>query len=59
MQGDTGHAASELVSAGEVCESAGYRLVYTLGQSSAAQETMTSTGYRLQGGFIGATGSLQ
>lgn len=57
--GDSGHAATELVSAGEVCESQSYRLVYTLGQSSAAQQTMTSTSYRMQGGFVGATGSLQ
>ncbi len=59
LPGNPGHAGSELVNAGEVCESQGYRLVYTLGQPTTNQETMTSTGYRLQGGFVGATGSLQ
>jgi hypothetical protein len=54
-----GHQSTELVSAGDVCESPGYRLVYTLGQPTTNQETMTSTGYRLQGGFVGATGSVQ
>ncbi|NUO47767.1 MAG: hypothetical protein HOV80_02800 [Polyangiaceae bacterium] len=58
-QGDSGHASTEFVNSGEVCESQGYRLVYTLGQPTTNQETMTSTGYRLQGGFVGATGSLQ
>lgn len=58
-QGDSGHAGTEFVNSGEVCESQGYRLVYTLGQPTTNQETMTSTGYRLQGGFVGATGSLQ
>ncbi len=56
---DSGHASTELTSCGEVSESQGYRLVYTLGQPTTNQQTMTSTGYRLQGGFVGATGSLQ
>jgi len=56
---DSGHQGSELVNAGDVCESQGYRLVYTLGQPTTNQQTMTSTGFRLQGGFVGATGSLQ
>lgn len=56
---DAGHEGSELVSAGEVCESPEYRLVYTLGQPTTNQQTMNSTGYRLQGGFVGATGSAE
>jgi hypothetical protein len=59
MTSSDGHEGTEFVNAGEVCESPGYRLVYTLGQPTTNQETMTSTGYRLQGGFVGATGSVQ
>jgi hypothetical protein len=46
------------VNAGQVSASAQYRMVFSLGQSTQNQGTMTSSQYRLQGGVIGATGSL-
>ncbi|MBI4955706.1 MAG: hypothetical protein HY908_27045 [Myxococcales bacterium] len=52
------NAATEIVNGGQVAESANYRMVFTLGQSSPAQDTHQSAGYRLQGGIIGANGSL-
>ncbi|MBI4955906.1 MAG: hypothetical protein HY908_28055 [Myxococcales bacterium] len=51
-------AATEIVNGGQVAESANYRMVFTLGQSSPAQDTHQSAGYRLQGGIIGANGTL-
>ncbi|WP_438019687.1 hypothetical protein WMF18_11710 [Sorangium sp. So ce315] len=49
---------SETVTAGEVAKSARYRMVFTLGQPTQNQSTTTSPRYRMQGGLIGATGSL-
>lgn len=49
---------SETVTAGEVAKSARYRMVFTLGQPTQDQSTTTSPRYRMQGGLIGATGSL-
>lgn len=53
-----GPPASEFVSAGEVGTSANYKMVFTLGQSTPNQSSSTSQSYRLQGGIVGATGSL-
>lgn len=53
-----GPPATDIVSAGEVSQSPGYKLVFTFGQSSTNQEKTTSPSYRLQGGLIGANGSL-
>lgn len=59
--GDTpiehGPGASSFVSAGGICESKGYRMVFTFGQSTTNQNGSTSPSYRLQGGLVGATGS--
>ncbi|WP_437736702.1 hypothetical protein [Sorangium sp. So ce1335] len=49
---------SETVTAGEVAKSARYRMEFTLGQPTQNQETTTSPRYRMQGGLIGASGSL-
>jgi hypothetical protein len=53
-----GHASTEVVSAGGVMQGAGYRMVFTLGQPTPAQTGMSSSHHRLQGGIVGATGSL-
>ena len=55
---DYGPPASETVSAGEVSKSPKYKMVYTLGQPTQNQGKSTSPAHRLQGGVIGATGSL-
>lgn len=55
---DNGPPSSETVSAGEVSKSAKYKMVYTLGQPTQNQGNSTSPKHRLQGGIIGATGSL-
>lgn len=47
----------DFVSAGGVCESPSYRLVYAFGQATPNQGKATSSKYRLQGGVIGATGN--
>ncbi|MBK9263693.1 MAG: hypothetical protein IPM54_28305 [Polyangiaceae bacterium] len=52
-----GPGSQAFVNAGEVSKSPGYKLVWTMGQSTQNQSTMSSDGYRLQGGLIGATGS--
>lgn len=56
MTGVRGHAAASLVSTGHVLQSAGFRMVSTLGATSPQQGTMRSTGFRLVGGLVGATG---
>ena len=53
-----GPGATDLVSAGEVSKSASYKMVFTLGQPTQNQGKTTSAGYRMQGGLIGANGSL-
>ena len=50
-----GHRATAFVAAGSVMTSPSYRMVSTLGQSTIHQTVMRSTGYRLQGGLVGAT----
>jgi hypothetical protein len=46
--------ASDLVNAGTVAKSPGYKVVYTLGQSSQDQGVDKSKGYRDNGGLVGA-----
>ena len=58
MMTDFGPPVSESVNAGEVSASTNYKMVFTLGQPAPAQGTMTSPSYRLQGGLVGAMGSL-
>lgn len=53
-----GPPATDIVSAGEVSKSLNYSMVFTLGQSTQNQGTTTSPSYRLQGGLVGANGSL-
>ena len=55
---DHGPAATEIVSAGDVATSQSYRMVFTVGQPTQNQSKMTSSSYRMQGGLIGANGSL-
>ena len=45
-------------SAGDVSKSANYKMVFTLGQPTQNQGKSTSPAYRIQGGVIGANGSL-
>ena len=54
--GVRGRRGTGLVSSGEVMRSPSYRMVSTLGQSSIHQTVMRSTGFRLRGGLVGATG---
>jgi hypothetical protein len=53
-----GPSATSFVNAGEVSKSPGYKLVWTLGQSTQNQSKMSSTNYRVQGGLVGANGSI-
>ncbi|WP_437970219.1 hypothetical protein WMF04_13340 [Sorangium sp. So ce260] len=55
---DRGVAASDVVSAGKVVRSPSYRMVFTLGQPTQNQGKTTSPSYRMQGGLVGANGSL-
>lgn len=48
-----------LVNAGGQAQSQNYRMVFTLGQSSPSQTRTSSPSYNMQGGLIGATGSLK
>lgn len=50
--------ASEAVSAGDSAASSNYKVVYTFGQPTQNQDKSTSTNYRVQGGLVGANGSL-
>ena len=54
--GVNGHRATSLVGAGGVMRSPSYRMVSTLGQSTIHQTVMRSTGFRLRGGVVGASG---
>jgi hypothetical protein len=53
-----GPPATETVTAGEVSKSPNYRMVFTFGQPTQNQQKTTSPSYRLQGGLVGANGSL-
>ena len=53
-----GTPGQSFVSAGGVSTSSNYRLVFSMGQPSTNTGKMSSPSYRLQGGLIGATGSL-
>ena len=55
---DAGAPGQSFVSAGGTLTSPGYRVVFTMGQSTQNQQPMSSPSYQLQGGLIGATGSL-
>jgi hypothetical protein len=52
---DPGKPGTALVSAGHVVSNAGYKMVFTLGQSSGVQTNVSSPNYSLKGGLIGAT----
>lgn len=56
---DNGAQASDFVNAGGTAKSANYKMVFTLGQSTQNQGRTKSASYSLQGGIIGATGSLK
>jgi hypothetical protein len=53
-----GPPATEIVSGGQRMKSAGYTMIYTIGQPSPHQTKSTSENYRMQGGLVGATESL-
>lgn len=53
---DPGHGGGAFVNSGtHEGTSPGYHLLFTFGQSTQNQNTMTSPGYRLRGGFVPAT----
>lgn len=56
---ESGAPGSAFVSGGTSAKSTNYRMVFTLGQSTPNQGRSKSTGYTMQGGVIGATGSLK
>ncbi|WP_199789657.1 hypothetical protein [Sorangium cellulosum] len=56
--GARGVAVGDVVSAGQVVESPRYRMVFTLGQPTQNQGKTTSPSFRMQGGLVGANGSL-
>ncbi len=49
-------AASDIVSAGDVCQTDKYWMVVTIGQPSVSQHQTESTRFQLHGGLIRATG---
>jgi hypothetical protein len=53
-----GVQASDLVNAGNQASSDNYKLTHSMGQPTQNQGTMTSPSYRMQGGLIGAMGTL-
>lgn len=58
MTSDYGHSGTEVVNGGQFMKSDKYSMVYTIGQPSQVQSTAKSDKYRMQGGIVGATGSL-
>jgi hypothetical protein len=56
--GTFGPSATQLVGAGQVANSPGYRMVFTVGQPSLSQTKTTSPSFRMQGGLVGATETL-
>ena len=53
-----GVQSTDSVSAGNVVQSPGYVMVFTFGQPTQHQGKATSPSYRMQGGLVGANGSL-
>ncbi|MFO0551301.1 MAG: hypothetical protein U0271_23125 [Polyangiaceae bacterium] len=53
-----GPPGQTFVSAGGVVTSPNYKLVYSMGESTINANKMSSPSYRLQGGLVGATGTL-
>lgn len=51
-------AIADLVNAGGVTKSTNFKMISTLGQPTQNQSTTTSPTYRMQGGLVGANGSL-
>jgi hypothetical protein len=56
---DQGVQATAFVSAGGVAKSPNFRMAFTLGQSTQNQGRTKSGSFAMQGGLIGATGSLK
>jgi hypothetical protein len=56
--GSNGPPATQLVSAGSVATSHSYKMVFTMGQPTQNQSRTTSPSYQMQGGLVGANGSL-
>jgi hypothetical protein len=56
--GPHGPQASQLVNSGDVVKSPSYKMVFTLGQPTQNQTKTTSPSYRMQGGLVGANGTL-
>lgn len=53
--GPIGYPGLAVVPGGTVMKSANYTLVLTSGESPGGNGVMSSSNYRLQGGFVGAT----
>ncbi len=49
---------TDMVTSGAKMQSLNFKLVNTLGQPTQNQSTQKSAGYRMQGGLVGAMGSL-
>jgi hypothetical protein len=58
IMGNHGPGAQNIVSSGKVSTSANYKLVWTMGQSTQNQSKMSTTKFQLQGGLVGANGSV-
>jgi hypothetical protein len=56
---DKGRSATETVTAGEVGTSPSYKMLFTFGQPTQNQGKTTSPSYGLQGGIVGANGSVK
>lgn len=57
--GDVGAPGLVHVAAGGLVKSPGFKMVFSLGQSTSNQGRTSSPQHVLRGGFIGATGSIQ
>jgi hypothetical protein len=55
---NNGPGATQLVNAGSVVSNDQYQMVLTLGQPSLSQQETTSPQYQMQGGLVGANGSV-
>jgi hypothetical protein len=57
-QGAHGPPATDLVNAGNTCTSTSYKMTFTMGQPTQNQTRTTSPSYQMQGGLVGANGTL-
>jgi hypothetical protein len=55
---NNGPAATQFVNGGNTVSNDTYQMVFTLGQPSLSQQETSSPDYQMQGGLVGANGSV-